>query len=273
MFAMPLAIADMHQWANRWDPADKEFRSRVWGLGPVEGNAFDTVQREFVSFVNPHLSVSRDRLVQELNENISGHWLRGLNADPTLVAAATEAVTELLFNLSAHPFGSIVNRPGATRDVPLDRRFALLTMYTTSGGGGDRLHIVVFDTGHGIPRTLRPKFSKKQQAAIGSDRSLIEMMLSSKLPPYGRGEGRGFPRLVELANRHNGSLHLITSANDDLSATVIGQVLPDEELPTVTTQPRFDLLGTIVRVTLGFKRLPNPVQTDGEPLTFGDVAS
>lgn len=248
------AIADLNAWRNRWDPADSRFRSRVWGLSTeAESSAFDIVQREFVAFINPHLSVPRDRLVKELNENVAQRWLERLNAEERLVVAATEAVTELLYNLAAHPFSSITSLPPTKRDIPRDRRFGLVALFTTSGGGGDRLHIVVADSGHGVPATLRPKFKQRDTKSIGDDQELTERLLGGDLPPYGRGEGRGYTRLAELVRRFGGSIVLATNGQTDIGVTIVAS-LESSASPTATVEPRMDIAGTVAHVTLLLER-------------------
>ena len=267
MFDMPPSIAHLDAWRSRWDPSDHTFKSSVWGMvADSDRSVFNLVQREFVAFVNPHLSVNRDRLVKDLNENVARRWIERLNAQPGLTAAATEAITELLYNLAAHPFSAISSRPITKRDVPTDRRFGLLNLFTTSGGGGDRLHIMVSDTGHGIPATLRPKFARRDRDSLGTDAALITAMLGGKLPPYGRGEGRGFPRLVELAKRFRGGLQLATSGDDEIGVTLVGQV-SDTGKPSVEVLPTMDIAGTIVQVSLGLER----VRHDAEPPSSENV--
>jgi hypothetical protein len=256
LFPSVPSIASVDAWRRRWDPSDQGFRSRAWGLVSGQDNPYDLVQAEFVSFVNPHMSVGRERLVQELNENVARGWMDRLRAAPPLAAAASEAVTELLYNLSAHAFAPLPAK-APVRDVPTDRRFALLNLFTTSGGGGDRLHIVVSDTGHGIPATLRPKFARRHRDGLGDDGNLLALMLAGSLPPYGRAEGRGFPRLVEFVRRFGGALHLVTSGRTELGTTLHGQVDSNGE-PQVESLPTLDVAGTMVRVSLVLERVDVP---------------
>lgn len=261
--AIPV-IAELAAWRNRWDPADSTFRSRVWGLAAhAESNALDVVQREFVAFINPHLSVPRDRLVKELNENVAQRWLDRLNAEERLAAAATEAVTELLYNLAAHPFSSITSLPPMKRDIPRDRRFGLVALFTTSGGGGDRLHIVVADTGHGIPATLRPKFKQRDAKTIGDDKELMTRVLSGDLPPYGRGEGRGYTRLSQLVEKFSGSIVLATNGETGIGVTIVAS-LESSGSPTAIVEPRMDVAGTIAHVTLLLERRSAPAKESGQ---------
>lgn len=247
LFPASEQFARLGEWRNRWDPSDGEFRARVFGLAASSHHysGVSTVQPRFVAFVNPHKSVGRDRLVKDLNERVARFWLERIVAEaPHFVSATTEIITELLFNLQAHPFVSLATRPVLKRDVPLERRFALLSLFTTS----DRLHIIVFDTGHGIAATLRPKFKRSVQGALGDDRELLERMLRNDLPPYGRGEGRGFSRLVDLARRFDGNVHVTTSADLDYSGTLIGDVHGDTVRCATLTGG--DFAGTAVHVTL-----------------------
>lgn len=260
----PTTYSDLRRWGNRWDPSDRHFRSRVWDPeASAASSAFDTVQREFVAFVNPHKSVGRERLVQELNENVARRWIQTLGARADLGSAAVETVTELLFNLAAHPFSSLTSRPVTKRDVPMDRRFAMVALFTTSGGGGDRLHISVTDTGHGIPATLRPKLPRSSQHDYPTDAQLVRAMLSGNLPPYGRAEGRGFPRLVDLARRLGGTVSVITSGDDDIGKTIVAEVVGDGAA-TAEVLPTFDIEGTAVRVILHLERAPG---TNGDAAT------
>jgi hypothetical protein len=256
LFSVPPSVADLNVWRDRWDPSDQEFRSRVWGTTeevPTQ-NGIGTAQPDFIAFVNPHLSVTRDRLVKELNENVASGWLSRLNTTPRFVSAASEVVTELLYNFTAHPFSTLLSRPIGKRDVPMNRRFGTLSLFTTSGGGGDRLHIFIFDTGHGIPATLRPKFQKRTQPELGDDRELLESLLDRTLPPYGRGEGRGFPRLVQLVLNYQGSMHVITSCELDITNTLIGRLESNEGRVVVTALPHCDVSGTTVHVSLTLDR-------------------
>lgn len=257
LFGTSPAIADLGAWRNRWDPSDQEFRANVWGLssGLSDTRPIDTVQREFVAFVNPHVAVGRDRLVRELNENVAHHWIQRISPDsPQFVSAVVEIVNELLYNLSAHPFTHLAGRDPRRRDVPIDRRFALLSLFTTSGGGGDRLRIVVFDTGQGIPATLRPKFRRAQQQQVGDDQALVQKMLLGSLPPYGRAEGRGFPRLIELARSYGGSVHLLTGTGASDGGTLHGQIGGQSDEPTVAILPTCDMEGTCIQVSLTLTR-------------------
>jgi hypothetical protein len=256
LFAISSAVADATAWRSRWDPSDQEFRSRAWGRAESgSGSGFDTVSREFLAFVNPHLSVSRDRLIRELNNNIAERWLANRLADApsTFLAAASEAITELLYNFSVHPFTSLPSRPPLQRDVPKDRRFGMMSLDTTSGGGGERLHIVCSDTGHGIPATLRPKLRAARQPSFGSDRELLISLLAAELPAYGRSEGRGFPRLLDFAHRYGGSLEVITNSDDEIGGTLVGRVRGDAPRPTVSSLPQFEASGTTVRLTLSLQ--------------------
>jgi len=267
------AVARLDPWRGRWDPADREFRSSVWGAGtsPYSGH-FSTVSKTHIAFINPHLSVGRDRLVKELSDNVLSHWFEALEQrlDPEILSSAHEVVAELLYNLSVHPFSSIASRPPLQRDISKDQRFGLVSLFVTSGGGGETLHILVSDTGHGIPATLRPKFRKSDQSGLGEDEDLIRKMLEGSLPPYGRAEGRGFPELVSLGRRLGGSLTIATNADRGISNTLVADASTSGDI-RVRQVPHFDIAGTIVHMVIGVNKKVDQGRSLGSPILEDSV--
>lgn len=249
LFDAPPAWIKLEAWRGHWQPSEHDFRARALGAPSDRvASPWEVIQHEFIAFKNPHLGVERSRLAREVNDNVVLRWLQRLvNSDDDentwlpLLAAAGTTVRELLYNFAVHPFSTLTTASPLRRDVPKDRQIGYVALYTTKGGGAEsfnRLHIVVADCGHGIPATLRPKLPRAINSETDSaDQVLLKRMLEGSLPKYGRAEGRGFVRLVDLTVRHGGSLSVATAAQDGISGTLVANVTSRMEGPTFKLPP------------------------------------
>ncbi|HUP69786.1 MAG TPA: hypothetical protein VM142_08215 [Acidimicrobiales bacterium] len=261
LFPSQPAWADLSAWRRNWTPEDSAFRQLVLTGAAKPSEPWALVQRGLVTFKNPHLAVERHRLTRELNTNLLRHWTpqvldhygvaSGDGAE--LVLSVSAAVNELVLNFAVHPFGTIASAPPTGRDIPKDRQVGYVALYTTDGGGdasGNRLHVVVADGGHGIPATLRPKLPRRHPARTNtSDAELTRLLLEGGVPAYGRGEGRGFLRLVELARLHAGRLRLCTGAVDGTVGTVVASYDGQTDQVNAEGLGNIDIAGTIVRLS------------------------
>lgn len=266
LFEFPPEWTKLEPWQGHWQPSERDFRSRALGAPSNEPpSPWEVIQHEFIAFKNPHLGVERSRLASEVNDNVVMHWIRRLvgeegarrdTGSDALLAATGTTVRELIYNFAVHPFSTLTTAPPQHRDVPKDRQIGYVALYVTRGGGDqsfDRLHIVVSDCGHGIPATLRPKLPRSVNAETrDADDELVRRMLKGQLPNYGRAEGRGFIRLVDLADRHNGTLVVVTAAQDGVSGTLVATVQQRDGVTHVDVEAlgQLDVDGTIVRMML-----------------------
>jgi hypothetical protein len=253
--------ADLSAWRRNWTPDDGAFRQSVLTSVAGPSKPWALVQPGFVTFKNPHLAVERHRLTRELNTNLLSRWTPQVLEDygvggsdaGKLVLSISAAVNELVLNFAIHPFGTITGAPPTRRDIPKDRQVGYVALYTTDGGGddsGNRLHVVVADGGHGIPATLRPKLPRRHSARTAtSDAELTRLLLEGQVPAYGRGEGRGFLRLVELARHHGGRLRLCTGAVDGSVGTVVASYDGKTDQVNAEGWGNVDIAGTIVRLS------------------------
>jgi hypothetical protein len=265
LFASQPSWADLAVWRRNWTPEDGAFRQSVLTGAASSSEPWALIQRGFVTLKNPHLAVERHRLTRELNTNLLRHWTpqildhygvdNGNGAE--LMLSVSAAINELVLNFAVHPFATIASAPPTSRDIPKDRQVGYVALYTTDGGGessGNRLHVVVADGGHGIPATLRPKLPRRHPARTdASDAELTRLLLEGGVPAYGRGEGRGFLRLVELARLRGGRLRLCTGAVDGTVGTVMASYDGQSDQVSAEGLGNVDIAGTIVRLTF---RLP-----------------
>lgn len=257
----------VEHWRGTWNPNATAFRHRVTGSvdtpdDDAQGaDLGDAVSAGHVIFKNPHLAVARERLATEVSDNLAVPWVRRVvgaaspQADKAWLTmfsdAAGSVIRELLFNLAVHPFAPLTG----VQDLEHDRRRAYVSLFSTRGGGEkshNRVHVVVADTGHGIARTLRPKLRQ-----LGSDTAtldpgkLLTALLEQTLPSYGHAEGFGFGRIIDLVQRFGGTLHLLTSADDDIGGSI--DATHSSGKSSARRLPTFDCFGTIAHAVLSLE--------------------
>lgn len=216
------AWASQGAWASSWSPSDSRFRAQLFG---EPGLAVDElIQREFVTFVNPHLAVQDEDLTDELTDGQVMPWAldlvgrigKGLDTDDreALSRFVGDIAVELILNIG-HAFR---RQPGVRGTIPVARQRCYVQVYTTEGGGDEsynRLHLVVADAGHGIVGTLRPKLTARDRAFASTEPvELVELLLRNELPNFGRASGLGYRRIVAAVSESGGSMRLTTGSPD-----------------------------------------------------------
>lgn len=268
-------------WRGNWNPHGQGFRQSLGSSAqPASdesplGDIGQPISAGHVIFKNPHLAVMRERLAVEVSDNVAVPWVKQVvrAASPSsheswvemFGDAAGSVIRELLFNLAVHPFASLAGVP----DPPRENRRAYVSLFSTKGGGSEshnRVHMIVADTGHGISRTLRPKLRQlgSETADLDSDR-LVAALMAQELPAYGHAEGFGFGRILELADRFKGSLHLLTGADDAFGGSIVATFDGDTKVKRLQ---QFDCRGTIAHAVLSVEGAP---MKEEQPQLFSGV--
>ena len=241
-------------WSRSWSPYDSRFRRKLFEHNYEPDVLLD---REFVTFLNPHLYATSYQLRVELEdelENQAAGWITELirrdNIENTLLDDLCHITSQLVSNLS-HAFQ---RQPAYGKCLPSTRQHSYAQLYTTRGGGEashNRLHMVVTDLGHGIVTTLLPKLEATLGARYGSSSSVIQRLLEGKLPSYGRAGGEGYEQIVDLVHKHSGEL-ILTTGHDRISDgfDVVRARLKGGQNPTVDLDERWRFFGTTAHVVI-----------------------
>lgn len=267
------------QWATNWNPNRATFRRAATATRQPSATGTEPVQADLLVLANPHHAVPRERLAVEVSDNLAVPWIARVaksaapNASESWVSTFSQAsgivISELLYNLSNHPFATLPQVP----ELPPGRRKGYVEVYSTRGGGEgshNRFHLVVADTGHGISRTLRAKMRQlRNDLASAGAASLVEALLSQQLPSYGHAEGFGYGRILELASNFNGTIDVLTEADDDMGGTIIAQWKGGK----VTVERQATLLchGTVAHATLSLEGAELSTAAD-QPDLFSSAA-
>ncbi len=200
-------------------------------------------------------------------------------------------LTEVLTNVKRHAFTCPQGAP------PLDQRTraSLLFLARTDGGGPEgergsshpRLHLLVHDNGHGIPRTFRPKLdldddrerSLIDEPARAIVQYAIELGLAARRSAQDRAEATvadpGLPWVrtsfvdllglavddrVEDDEPSDGSQLAIVTSTDDRTGCVLARAHTDGTI-IVEEYPQIPVQGTVVMVNV-----PMPHPSRGESL-------
>ncbi|WP_428116734.1 hypothetical protein [Candidatus Poriferisodalis sp.] len=215
-------------WAGYWSPTDTNFSRRMFphALDP------DVLKdREFLTFLNPHLHANEQDLDTELTDHQARAWIEGLVSHHTRSEAVTEGGTsadhsadalitaihdityELVSNLQ-HAFEALET---TCKSIPFARKRSYVQFYATRGGtrSSNRLHFVVADMGHGIVRTLLPKLRANSAYTHTSARDIIYRLVSAELPSFGQAAGQGYERVVDVVDTFGGELWLTSGSLDE----------------------------------------------------------
>ena len=254
-----------YDWAGRWTPTDTKFRRRILQDKYEPDTLLD---REFVSFLNPHFAASEHDLSAELADNQATNWITGLicpqsrgclaeqqkkSTDQPLVRELRSITYELVSNLKY----AFIRQTNGAENISASRQRSYVQLYTTRGGtkSYDRLHFIVADLGHGIVRTIEPKLRANLEYPPSSPKQIIQDLLMGQLPDYGRSSGDGYKKIVDIVRQHRGDLYLTTGSSSPTGdINVVRAVLRHQanstEKLTVDTDTRLGFMGTTAHVVI-----------------------
>ena len=254
-----------HDWAGKWTPTNTNFRRKIFQEKYEPDVLLD---REFVTFLNPHYAASEADLSAELTDNQATNWIRGLirkrlrgkssneqhrQIEQTLVCDMRAITYELVSNLK-YAFKAQGN---GAENVPTNRQRSYVQLYTTRGGtkSYDRLHFIVADMGHGIVRTIAQKLPSDPELRGGNPEKTVRDLLMGTLPYYGQSSGEGYQKIVDIIKHFKGELYLTTGSSssaggvDVVRAVLSYQAENDGDL-IVEADARLGFIGTTAHVII-----------------------
>ncbi len=244
-------------WSRSWSPYDSHFRRKLFQRSYEPDVLFD---REFVTFLNPHIYATSNKLRAELEdeiENQAAGWITDLIRQENLKATLLDDLCHIISQLVSNLGHAFERQPSYGHSLPKKRRHSYAQLYTTRGGGTEsynRLHMVVADLGHGIVTTLQPKLQAITRPQYTTSKSVIQDLLSKSLPNYGRASGEGYEKIVDLVHDYSGELILTTGrhlAHDGFD--VVRATLRAGEAPSVELDDRWKFFGTTAHVVVPLK--------------------
>ena len=210
----------------------------------------------FVTFINPHQS-SATGIQRELTANLAVPWLAQMlhgDANRQMLADVAEILDETLANINEHAFSAATPHKSSAVQVYVTE--------THTRGQSHTVHLLVLDTGMGIPASLRPKIP---HLADSDDQEVLEFSVSkSRLNRhYGRARGNALPDLIDIAVRSQGKLTIATSGRAQQS-TLLTVGPEGTKVETLDATP---IAGTIVLATIpvfAHARMRRGKSTQGE---------
>ena len=141
-------------------------------------------------------------------------------------------------------------------------RKSYVQLYTTSGGGDaphGKLHLVVADTGIGIIGSLKPKLRYAAEGHSLDSRSIIDQLMNRSLPPYGRGAGGGYRKIIDAVGESGGELFLTTGSTGlegtrEVFRASLSCRRTSSPVTSVVTDVNLHFIGTTVHAAIPLKR-------------------
>ena len=251
-----------YDWAGKWTPTNTNFRRKIFQEKYEPDVLLD---REFVTFLNPHYAASEDDLSAELTDNQATNWIRGLirkrlrgklsneQIEQALVCDMRAITYELVSNLK---YAFKAQNNGA-ENVPPNRQRSYVQLYTTRGGtkSYDRLHFIVADMGHGIVHTMAPKLHSNPEFRGDNPEKTVRDLLMGTLPYYGQSSREGYHKIVDIVQQFKGELYLTTGSSSNaggvhvVRAVLSYQAENDGDL-IVEPDARLGFMGTTAHVII-----------------------
>ena len=254
-------------WKREWSPGDSLFSRK---LIRDTDEPDELMPGEFVTFLNPHLYASSLKLGIELANYQVRPWVKSLlgrssntdeNLDPS-IKKLIEDITVIIYQLVENLQYAFPTKRFCREYVLASTRKSYVQLYTTSGGGDEsrgRLHLVVADTGIGVVGSLKPKLQYSEVGRSLDSKSIVTRLLSRTLPPYGRGAGGGYRKIIDAVCRSSGELYLTTGSTSlENTREVFRGRLSCRELTspryTVENDLNLQFIGTTAHAVIPMKR-------------------
>lgn len=247
LFDVTGMLRELEPWRRNWRPADRAFRRAMHATAatrPLEiderlSGATSVIGTNFVTFINPHKS-SATGIQRELTANLAVPWLAQMlhgDANRQMLADVAEILDETLANINEHAFSAATPHKSSA--------VQLYVTETHTRGQSHTVHLLVLDTGMGIPASLRPKIP---HLADSDDEEVLEFSVSRSRQDryYGRARGNALPDLCDMAVRNQGKLTIATSGRAQQSTLLT----VDPEGTKVETLAATPIAGTIVLATI-----------------------
>ena len=254
-------------WQREWSPGGSLFSRK---LIRDEDEPDELIPGEFVTFLNPHLYASSLKLGVELVNYQVRPWVKRLLSRPDGAGDEPDPSHErLIEDITVITYQLVENLRYAFPTRRFRREYTLaptrksyVQLYTTGGGGDDphgKLHLVVADTGIGIIGSLKPKLRYTADGRSLDSQSIIDQLMNRSLPPYGRGAGGGYRKIIDAVSGSGGELYLTTGSTGlkgtrEVFRASLSCRRTSSPVPTVEADATLHFIGTTAHAAIPLKR-------------------